>query len=419
MVDLIDVPRGYNVTWLRAPRSVAVLGAGVIGLAVARELTRRYPDMAVTVVEKERRVAAHQSGHNSGVVHAGVYYPPGSLKASLCRRGAGLLREFCEEHALPFRVLGKLIVATSDAEVKGLGRLEERARRNGVPGIRMMKSEEITEIEPEARGAAALYSPSTAAVDFAAVCRALADDIVRHGGEIALGREVTAVTEHSDGVEVTDSVRRQTFDRVIVCAGLHGDAFAGMSGRLSDIRIIPFRGEYYALRPEASRRVRGMIYPVPDPRYPFLGIHLTRDVYDEVHVGPNAVLALALEGYRRRDVDLSDLVRLASWPGTWRLAAAHWRHGTSELASSLFKHRYLAAVRRYLPDLEPADLVRATAGVRAQAVDRSGQLVDDFVLQDAGRVFLVRNAPSPAATSSLAIAEHIVSALSGMPTSAR
>jgi L-2-hydroxyglutarate oxidase len=396
---------------MTAPSSVAVLGGGIVGLAVARELGRRYPGLSVTVVEKESRLAVHQSGHNSGVVHAGVYYRPGSLKARLCRRGGGLLREFCQEHDLPYRELGKLIVATSDAELSGLADIEERSHQNGVPDIVRLGQREITEVEPFALGVAALHSPRTAAVDYVGVCQALARDVECAGGEIRLDQEVTGIADSSDGVSVVSGGRPRRFDRLVVCAGLHGDRIARSLDRSADLRIVPFRGEYYALRPEARHRVRGMIYPVPDPRYPFLGVHLTRGVDDEVHVGPNAVLALALEGYRRSDVDLGDLGRIASWPGTWRLAAQHWRYGIGELASSLSTRRYLAEVRKYLPTLELADLRPSGAGVRAQAVDRSGQLVDDFVLQDAGSVFLVRNAPSPAATSSLAIAEHVVSAM--------
>jgi (S)-2-hydroxyglutarate dehydrogenase len=399
----------------RVRGSVALLGGGIVGLAVARELGIRYPDLSLTVIEKESRVAAHQSGNNSGVVHAGVYYKPGSLKATLCRRGGAMLREFCEEHDIPYRALGKLIVATSSSQLDGLTDIEERSERNGVPGVTRLGPSGISDIEPCAKGVAALYSPSTAAVDYVAVCNALVGEIEQRGGEVQLSTTVTGITEGSDGVYVADDVRQRRFDRLIVCAGLHGDRFARMVGQAADVRIIPFRGEYYALRPEIRHRVRGMIYPVPDPRYPFLGVHITRNVNDDVHVGPNAVLALALEGYRRRDVELSDFVHIASWPGAWRLAGAHWRHGIRELASSLSKRIYLAEVRRYLPDLEPADLVQSGAGVRAQAVDRRGQLVDDFVLQDAGRVFLVRNAPSPAATSSLAIAEHVVSAMSYRP----
>jgi (S)-2-hydroxyglutarate dehydrogenase len=417
-------------------RTAAVIGGGIVGLAVARELTSRFPGIQVTVFEKESRLAAHQSGHNSGVVHAGIYYTPGSLKARLCLRGGSLLREFCQEHQIRLRELGKLVVASSAAELDGLAEIERRALANGVPGVRRVAKAEIGQIEPYVRGAGALYSPHTASVDFTGMCQALAAEITAAGGTIRLGTRVRSVSEGAFGVTVgTDSSDdldgsggsggpggpggpgggEWTFDQLIICAGLTGDSLAAQVGGLADMRIVPFRGEYYELRPAARDRVKGMIYPVPDPRYPFLGVHLTRDVRDGVHVGPNAVLALALEGYRWRDVNLRDLRDVARWPGTARLIRQHWRYGLSEMADSLVKTRYLANVRKYLPDMQSADMVRSTAGVRAQAVRRDGSLVDDFVLQSTDRVMLVRNAPSPAATSSLAIAEHVVSALTAEP----
>jgi len=399
----------------RNARTAGIIGGGIVGLAVARELTIRYPGLPVTVFDKEDRVAAHQSGHNSGVVHAGLYYAPGSLKARLCVRGGSLLREFCRQHDIRLRELGKLVVASSAAELGGLAEIERRALANGVPGIRRIARTEIAEIEPYVRGVAALHSPHTASVDFTGMCRALAGEITSAGGTLRLGTHVRSLTEGAAGVTVASDTGAWTFDQLIVCAGLTGDDLAAQVGGLADMRIIPFRGEYYELRPAARHRVKGMVYPVPDPRYPFLGVHLTRDVDDGVHVGPNAVLALALEGYRWRDVRLGDLRDIGSWPGTWRLIGRHWRSGVREMADSLVKRRYLANVRTYLPQMQPGDLVRSAAGVRAQAVRRDGGLVDDFVLQSAGRIMLVRNAPSPAATSSLAIAEHIVSALNGAP----
>jgi (S)-2-hydroxyglutarate dehydrogenase len=396
-------------------RTAAVIGAGIVGLAVARELITRYPGTQVTVFEKEDRVAAHQSGHNSGVMHAGLYYAPGSLKARLCVRGGSLLREFCQQHGIRLRELGKLVVATSDAELSGLAEIERRALANGVPGIRRIARAGIAEIEPHVRGVAALHSPHTASVDFPGVCQALAGEITSAGGTIRLRTPVRSISEGAFGATVRSGTSVWTFDQLIVCAGLTGDSLAAQVGGLAGMRIVPFRGEYYELRPAARHRVKGMVYPVPDPRYPFLGVHLTRDVDDGVHVGPNAVLALALEGYRWRDIGLKDLRDIGGWPGTWRLVGRHWRHGLREMTGSLVKQRYLADVRAYLPEMQLGDLVRSTAGVRAQGVRRDGGLVDDFVLQPAGRIMLVRNAPSPAATSSLAIAEHIVSALDGQP----
>lgn len=400
-------------------RTAAVIGGGIVGLAVARELTRRFPGIEVTVFDKEARVAAHQSGHNSGVVHAGIYYTPGSLKARLCLRGGTLLREFCAEHGIRLRELGKLVVASSDAELDRLAEIERRALANGVPGIRRVSKAEIGQIEPHVRGAAALHSPHTASVDFVGMCQALATQITSAGGTIRLGTRVRSMSEGASGVTIGSDGGEWTFDQLIVCAGLTGDSLAAQVGGLADMRIVPFRGEYYELRPAARDRVRGMVYPVPDPRYPFLGVHLTRDVNDGVHVGPNAVLALAFEGYRWRDIDVVDLRDVARWPGTARLIRQHWRYGLKEMTDSLVKRRYVANVRRYLPDVRSGDMVRSTAGVRAQAVRRDGSLVDDFVLQSTDRVLLVRNAPSPAATSSLAIAEHIVSALDTEPAARR
>jgi L-2-hydroxyglutarate oxidase LhgO len=391
-------------------KSVGVVGAGIVGLAVARELTRRFPGISVTVLEKEDRVAAHQSGHNSGVVHAGVYYLPGSLKATLCRRGAAMTTEFCQEHQVRLRELGKLIVAANESELEGLARIEDRATRNQVPGIRRVSRAEIAEIEPDVLGVAALHSPHTAAVDYIAMCEALALVIAAAGGKVLCSTPITAVRETASGVQARSAAGETfEFDYLVVCAGLHGDQFATALGRRGDLRIIPFRGEYYELSDSARQRVRGMVYPVPDPRYPFLGVHLTRHVDDSVHVGPNAVLALALEGYRWSDVSLTEVANFARWPGAWQLARRHWRSGIREVSASLSKRRYLASVRTYLPDLQLSDLVRSKSGVRAQAVRRDGSLEDDFVLQAEGRVLLVRNAPSPAATASLAIAEHIVS----------
>jgi L-2-hydroxyglutarate oxidase LhgO len=391
---------------------VGVVGAGILGLAVARELTLRYPGLAVTVLEKEGHVAAHQSGHNSGVLHAGVYYPPGSLKATLCRRGAAMTREFCQEHGVRLRELGKLIVAVREQELVGLAEIERRSTLNQVPGIRRLSQAEIGEIEPHISGLAALHSPSTAAVDFVAMCEELARAVKFAGGEVLLSTYVAGVRETPSAVRVSSAAADFDFDYLIVCAGLGSDHFAAGLGRSGDLRIVPFRGEYYELRPQVRDRVRGMVYPVPDPRYPFLGVHLTRGVDDTVHVGPNAVLALALEGYHWTNVSLRDVAEIARWPGTWQLAEKHWRSGVKEISGSLSKRRYLAGVRSYLPDLQVQDLVRSNSGVRAQAVRRDGSLEDDFVLQADGRVLLVRNAPSPAATASLAIAQHVVSTVS-------
>ncbi|MGW4424702.1 L-2-hydroxyglutarate oxidase [Streptosporangium sp. NPDC004631] len=387
--------------------NVGVVGAGIVGLAVAREVARTR-GARVTVLDKEDRVGAHQTGHNSGVVHAGIYYQPGSLKAGLCREGVALLRQYCAEHRIPYEEVGKLVVASTSAERAGLRRIAERARANGVPGIAELDALALREIEPHAVGVAAVHSPHTAIADFPAVARRLAEDVAASGGSVLLSHPVRALRETASGVDVLAGRRKLSFDRLIVCAGLGTDTVARMAGAAGDVRIVPFRGEYYALAGAARDLVRGLIYPVPDPRYPFLGVHLTRRIDGEVLVGPNAVMALALEGYSWGDVDLGDLRRILAWEGTRRLAARHWRTGVREVLGSLAKRSFLTAARRYVPALTGADLVRTAGGVRAQAVARDGGMLDDFAIDVHGRVVLLRNAPSPAATSSLAIARHIV-----------
>ena len=384
---------------------VGVIGAGILGLAVAREVARFGAE--VIVLEKEAQVAPHQTGHNSGVVHAGIYYAPGSLKARLCRDGAAMLRQYCAEHGLPYQEVGKLVVAATRAELPLLRCLADRARQNRVPGIVELDALGLREIEPDAAGVAAVYSPHTAITDFAAIARRLAEDVSASGGLVLLSHPVRGVRETSRGVEVLAGPSRFRFDTLIVCAGLGTDRIASLAKAPGEVRIVPFRGEYYRLAPSANARVRGLIYPVPDPRYPFLGIHLTRRIDGEVLVGPNAVPALAFEGYTWRDVSLADLRRIIAWEGTRRMAARHWRTGIKEIYGSLSKRAFLAAAQRYLPSLTLDDLIKTEGGVRAQAVTRDGRLLDDFAIDVQGRVVLVRNAPSPAATSSLAIARHI------------
>lgn len=386
---------------------VAVIGAGIVGLAVARQLCRQRPDWDVVVVDKEPDVARHQTGHNSGVIHAGIYYPPGSLKAGLCRRGVRLLEDFCDEHGVPYAKLGKLVVALDDGESARLRDIHERALANGISDVTMLGPAGMRDIEPHVAGVAALHSPSTAVVDFVAVARALADDLRRRGGTVRLSSEVTAMRETASGVVLETTSGEVRADRVIVCAGLQSSRLATLAGDDEDPRIVPFRGEYYRLTERSAGLVRGLVYPVPDPRYPFLGIHLTRRIDGAVDVGPNAVLAFALQGYRRTDVSLRDLAEVVGWSGFRRMARQHWRTGAREMLGSLSRRYFLAQARRYVPELARRDLVVAPAGVRAQALRRDGSLVDDFRITTRQRVTLVRNAPSPAATSSLAIAEHI------------
>lgn len=394
------------------PSHIVVVGAGILGLAAARLAAERYPDSVVTVLEKEDRVAAHQTGHNSGVVHAGLYYTPGSLKATLCRRGVGLLEAFCEQHGIAYDRCGKLVVATNQEELPRLAEIERRARANGVPGTRMLSAPEMLEVEPHVRGVAALHSPTTAIVDYSAVCRALADELGARSGAIRFGVTVDQVRSTSRGVVVTMATGEEvTADRALVCAGLHADRLARASGHAASPRIVPFRGEYWQIRPERQCLVRGLIYPVPDPALPFLGIHLTKRVDGVVLVGPNAVLALAREGYRWGTINARDTIETLTSRPAWKLFARHWRAGMSELARSASRRGFVEAARRYVPELSERDVVRATAGVRAQAVDPDGSLVDDFRVDVTGRIVWVRNAPSPAATSSFAIAEHLVQRL--------
>jgi L-2-hydroxyglutarate oxidase LhgO len=391
---------------------LVVVGGGIVGVAVARLLAREHSDAEVLLLEKEAVLAAHQSAHNSGVVHAGIYYAPGSLKARLCRRGGELLRELCEQQGLAYAACGKVVIARDEREIDALQRLAERASANDVPGLRWLDEAELRAVEPHAAGVAALHSPTSASVDFAAVTRALAEQFTASGGTIRTSVAISAITPSPGGAAVVlASGERVAADRVVVCAGLQADRLARASGEPAEPRIVPFRGEYWRLRPERSELVRGLIYPVPDPSLPFLGVHLTRKVDGEVWVGPNAVLALAREGYRRSTWRARDIAETLAWPGTWRMIARHWRAGLGELHRSASKRAFVDVARRYVPELRPRDLERAPAGVRAQALDRDGTLVDDFALAARGHVLWVRNAPSPGATSALALAEELCSLL--------
>jgi L-2-hydroxyglutarate oxidase len=391
---------------------VAVVGGGIIGAATARRLAEVIPDAQVTLLEKEDRLAAHQTGRNSGVAHAGLYYPPGSLKATLCRRGIGLLRDFCAEKSLRYDEIGKVLVALDGEEHARLDAIAERARANGVPGIRVIDRGELREREPHVAGVAALHSPSTAIVDFPGVTRELAADAQARGATVRTGFRVTDIRQARDEVVLRGASGEEVVaELVLLCAGLHVDRLATLVGDDAAPRIVPFRGEYFALTPESRALVKGLVYPVPDPRYPFLGVHLTPRVDGEVLVGPNAVLAGAREGYTSGRVSLRDLAETVRYPGFRRFARRHWRTGISELRGSLSKRAFTAAAQRYVPELTPDDLVPWTAGIRAQALDVDGNLVDDFRITRRGAVVAVRNAPSPAATSSMAIAEHLADVL--------
>jgi L-2-hydroxyglutarate oxidase LhgO len=400
---------------------IAVVGGGIIGTAVAHRLAGIDQSARITVLEKEDGLAQHQTGRNSGVVHAGLYYTPGSLKAKLCRRGVGLLRQFCEEHAVAYQEIGKVLVALDAAEEGRLGDIQARARANGVPGVRRLDGEELREIEPHVQGIAGLHSPTTAIVDFPGVTRALAAELVDRGGELRLGAEVVGLTERGSQVQVTvrgtdGSTSDDVFDRVVICAGLQGDRVAALAGDVPEPRVIPFRGEYYLLRPERRHLVNGLVYPVPDPRYPFLGVHLTPRVDGAVMVGPNAVMALAREGYTWTTVSPRDLAEAVRYPGFRSFARKHWRTGVKEMVGSVSTRAFVAAARRYVPELTVADVVPGPSGIRAQAMDPDGGLVDDFRISRRGSVTALRNAPSPGATSCLAIAEHVADLVLGTET---
>lgn len=382
---------------------VLVVGGGIVGLSTAYAITRAAPGTAVTVLEKEPGPARHQTGRNSGVIHSGIYYRPGSLKARYAVRGAAEMVKFCAEYGIAHAVTGKLIVATEREELPRLHALVQRGRENGIP-VRELGSAQIGEYEPEVRGLAAIHVGTTGVCDFVGVARQLAQ---ASGAEIRYGARVVRVDRRPErGVAVLTSGGDVVRARVLVnCAGLYCDEIARLTGDEPEVRIVPFRGEYYELaRPEL---VRGLVYPVPDPAFPFLGVHLTRGIDGGVHIGPNAVPALAREGYGWRVVRPRELAGTVTWPGSWAIARRHWRHGAGELHRSLSKGAFLTAVRRLLPGVQADDLVRAPAGVRAQAVLRDGTLVDDFLIREGARAVHVLNAPSPAATASLPIGREV------------
>lgn len=387
---------------------VAIVGGGIVGLAVARELIRRSPRASVCVLEREAAIGMHQSSHNSGVIHAGVYYKPGSLKARLCVEGARELYAYCAEREIACDRGGKLIVATDRSELARLEELERRARANGVPGLRLTDASGIERIEPHARGIAALHSSATGVVDFAAVSRAYALDILDAGGAIATVCEVSNVKANGRQIRLVHARGTLEAGHAIFCAGAWADRLAVAAGADPDPRIVPFRGAYLRLVPERRQLVRSNIYPVPDPALPFLGVHLTRRIDDEVLVGPTALVALARDAYRLRAIRARDALETLAWPGTWRMLARSWRTGVNELRHTALPSTLARAAARYVPELEPADLQPAFSGVRAQALGRDGRLLDDFVFSATPRALHVRNAPSPGATASLAIARYVV-----------
>jgi (S)-2-hydroxyglutarate dehydrogenase len=388
--------------------NVIIIGGGIVGLAVAREITLRFPHLRVLVLEKESRVAQHQSGHNSGVIHSGVYYKPGSLKARLCVAGATDMIEFCREHQIPHNVCGKVIVAARTDELPRLEDLRRRGETNGLTGLRLIGPEALREIEPHAQGLQALVVPSTGVTDYARVCEKYAEQISARGGTVLTSAQATGIRCFSSEVVVETPRGAFSTTALINCTGLFNDRIARLAGDHPDTTIVPFRGEYYDLIPERASLVRALIYPVPDPQFPFLGVHLTRRISGKVSAGPNAVLALAREGYRYTDVSPRDLISSLVFPGFWRMARRHWRSALNEFRRSLSKSDFVRALQRLLPEVREEDLVPGGSGVRAQALKRDGSLVDDFLFVPSGRILHVLNVPSPAATASLTIARAIV-----------
>jgi L-2-hydroxyglutarate oxidase LhgO len=402
---------------------VVVVGGGIVGLATAYQLLASRPDLRIAILEKEAELATHQTGHNSGVLHAGLYYAPGSLKARLCQEGKALIEAFAEHHGIPVERCGKLVVALDEGELGRLAALRERAIANRVPGLEEVGPERIREIEPEAAGIRGLWSPETGITDFRRVALAIAQELRERGVTILTGRAATGFVERGADAVVGTTDGELVARQVIACAGLQADRVARLGGASRDPRIVPFRGDYYTLDPSARALVRGLIYPVPDPRFPFLGVHFTKRIDGSVWAGPNAVLAFAREGYRRRDLRPLELASTLAYPGFIRLAARYLGTGLAEMWRDWWKPAFVKQLQRYVPAIRADQLTLGPSGVRAQARARDGTLVDDFVLGGSGRVLHVRNAPSPAATSSLAIgrmlAETALERLAGGPAAVR
>jgi L-2-hydroxyglutarate oxidase len=387
---------------------ILVIGAGIVGLSSAMEATRRFPQFRLAVLEKETEPAQHQSGHNSGVIHSGIYYKPGSLKARLCVEGAAAMVEFCRHHEITHEICGKVIVATSEAELPRLEELRRRGVANGLQGVREMGPEQLRELEPHSAGIRALHVPSTGITDYPAVCRKYAEIIIANGGQLFTGTEVTGIIRRGRETVVESTRGDFAANYIINCAGLHSDHIVRMAGQRPEVMIIPFRGEYYELAPGREGLVRNLIYPVPDPALPFLGVHFTRHVHGGVEAGPNAVLAFSREGYRHSDTDTGDVLTMLTFPGFWRMGLKQWRTGVDEFYRSLSKEAFTRALQKLLPEIRSEDLKRGGAGVRAQAVRRDGSLLDDFYFVQGENMLHVCNVPSPAATASLPIGRAVV-----------
>ncbi|MCU1328627.1 MAG: lhgO [Bryobacterales bacterium] len=391
-------------------RSAVVIGGGIVGLASAYQLTQRYPGTRVTVLEKEAAVAHHQTGHNSGVIHSGIYYKPGSLKARNCRDGKRAMEVFCERESIPYELCGKVIVATAEKELAGLAKLYEKGQANGVV-CEMIGPERLRELEPHVNGIKAIHVKEAGIAAYVQVCKRLAELVVREGGSVITSARATAIRHQPNSIVVESTAGPHEADYLINCAGLQSDRVTALSGARPPAKIVPFRGEYFELAPDAARLCRNLIYPVPDPNFPFLGVHYTRMIAGGVECGPNAVLALAREGYTWSKINLVDLAEVLTYPGFLRMMAKHWAMASYEVWRSLNKSAFTRALQRLIPEIKEADLHPAPAGIRAQALTNEGTLVDDFLLQESPRIVNVCNAPSPAATASLAIGNHIVDTL--------
>jgi len=387
---------------------IVVIGGGIVGLATALQFGRVFPKLRLVLVEKEDRVARHQSGHNSGVIHSGIYYKPGSLKAKLCVEGAAAMVAFCRQHAIPVDICGKIIVATNAEEVPRLQGLLERGQANGITGLKLLDKAQVCEIEPHCGGMGWLHVPGTGITDYVAVCQKYAELIVTQGGTVSTGTEVTGIVR-SNGETVVETTRGALGTKYVInCAGLHSDRVSRLAGEKTEVTIVPFRGEYYDLVAEREHLVRGLIYPVPDLRFPFLGVHFTRRVGGGVDAGPNAVLAFKREGYRRTDFSLQDAATTFAYSGFWHMAAKYWRSGAGEFYRSFHKPAFVRALQTLLPEIGSADLIADGSGVRATAVGRDGSLVDDFQFVCSQKILHVWNVVSPAATASLPIGREIV-----------
>jgi L-2-hydroxyglutarate oxidase len=404
----------YNRTPARNSYDLVIVGGGIVGLATAREFLKRQPGIKLAVLEKEADIALHQSGHNSGVIHTGIYYTHGSLKAKACVAGHKEMLEYCDQHGISYELCGKVIVALDESELPKLAELYQRGLSNGVQGLELVGPERLKELEPYAAGIKAIYSPNTGIIDYVQVARSYAREIQQQGGEIVTGCQVMGLKDRAGHsvlnlkVDINTRLESEIQARfVVTCGGLQSDKLSRMSGKASPVQIVPFRGDYYVLRPEKRAMVKSMIYPVPDPRFPFLGVHFTRRMDGQVWAGPNAVLAFAREGYQRWKVNPAELLETFKFPGFWKMAGKYWKMGLEEMYRDYNKAGFVESLQRYMPEVTGEDLLPGPSGVRAQALAPDGRLVDDFLIQHGPNVAHVQNAPSPAATSSLVIARMI------------